>query len=177
MTNKLLAITAVSLFSLASLSLSIMPSEANTTTAQLKNKSINLTKKCRAAITTATNRLEKNPSLKVVQSPTSKIDDLNPHVVDYSDHPQGRPHRQSFSLQGAGVKLTMNSSVLLASIAKLVINNCNSVSLVSFGAFGTDWIEEFGLMSNEKVQKFNCPPGFAPPFFPRPLQWGESCNP
>ncbi|KST66557.1 hypothetical protein [Mastigocoleus testarum] len=169
MTNKLFAITAVSLLSLASLSLSIMPSEANTTTAQLKNKRFNLTKKCRAAITTATNRLEKNPSLKVVQSPTDR--------VPYDYYPQGRPHRQSFYLQGAGVKPIMNSSVLMASIAKPVINNCNSVSLVSFGTFGTDWIEDFGLMSNGKVQQFNCPSGFAPPFYPRPLRWGESCNP
>ena len=103
------------------------------------------------------------------------MDDLNPHVVDYSDRPQGRPHIQSFYLQGAGVESIMNSSELLASIATPIINNCNSVSLVSFGAFGTDWIEDFGLMSTGKVQRFYCPSGFEAPFHPRPFRWGESC--
>lgn len=91
---------------------------------------------------------------------------------------ENRPNQYVFGLTGK----VLQSPETLNSLATQIINNCNSVSSVSFGAWQSDWIQIFGLMSNDKVEMFSCPrpPGSSPPSPEdeqyRELVWGEHCS-
>lgn len=70
----------------------------------------------------------------------------------------------------------MSSPVLMTSLAKQIINNCNSISAVSFNVYQTDNTRFYGLTSDKKVESFDCPADYDDyPIYPRKLTWGEYC--
>ncbi|PSB01105.1 hypothetical protein C7B64_20010 [Merismopedia glauca CCAP 1448/3] len=77
----------------------------------------------------------------------------------YTDFPAGRPLEYSFFIAGEGWNNILSSFKLLTAISQNMINNCQSVSLVTFGPdVNTDApiFDSFGLMPNGKVKLFEC---------------------
>ena len=166
MVKKLLASAAVSLLSLTAFTVPIF-AETITIASQPKDKNFNLTKECLTAITNTKNKLEKIPQIQVVKSPIFE--------VSYSDHFQGRPHKQEFYIQGASVNSVMSSPVLLNTIATPIINTCDSIGLVVFGVYQTDWSKNFALMPNGKVELIECSAEFEVYPYKRRFRWEQSC--
>ncbi|MEN9520213.1 MAG: hypothetical protein RLZZ381_2801 [Cyanobacteriota bacterium] len=141
---------------------------AQTTSLQNYSKSpSNIKQQCLSAITGAKNKLENGRQLKITSSSISD--------VSSSDHPQNRPDALGFTMQGASVGSVLTSPVFMNSIAEKVINNCNSISMVTFGVNGTDEAETFGLMPNQKVQLFECP-SYIEDIYTHNYKWGEACS-
>ncbi len=128
------------------------------------------TKKCRSAIASVEKQLKTNHQLKI------NISLINKHKY-YPEHPQGRPNIYGFSMSGDAARSVMSSPVLINSLAKQIINNCNSISVVSFNIYQTDITQYYGLVSDNKVDSFKCPKDYDDyPIYPRELSWGEFCS-
>ena len=104
----------------------------------------------------------------------SEMNDNNASIAPFED----RPNQYAFGLRGN----VLQSPAILNTLATQIINNCDSVSSVSFGAWQSDWIQVYGLMPNGEVKMFECPrpPGSSPPSPEdeqyRELVWGEHCS-
>jgi hypothetical protein len=90
------------------------------------------TKECVSAISEAENQLR---GVRQLTLELSEIDNGN-----VSDTPEGRPNQYAFGLKGEGTRSVFNSPVLMNTIATRIIDNCNSISSVSFGEWGTGWL-------------------------------------
>ncbi|MGL5794777.1 MAG: hypothetical protein ACRC2R_09205 [Xenococcaceae cyanobacterium] len=121
----------------------------------------NETRKCRAAIIAAKNRIENGRQIKIVYFDRRNLSST------YPDYPKNRPYQYVFGMEGAATNSIMNSSVLVKSVATQIINSCNSVSLVSFGPYATGWQETNGLMPDGSVKSFGCND------FNEYLKWGK----
>ena len=104
----------------------------------------------------------------------SQMNDNNASITPFED----RPNQYKFGLRGS----VLQSPETLNTLATQIINNCNSVSSVSFGAWQSDMIQIYGLMPDGKVKVFECPRplGSSPPS-PEDEQytelvWGEHCS-
>ncbi|WP_019504869.1 hypothetical protein [Pleurocapsa sp. PCC 7319] len=138
----------------------------NTPPPQAQN--INLDNKiCEDAIASVEGQLKADHQL------TIEISETINH--SYPDGPEGRPNQYRLGIRGNAANSVMESDVLLNSLATQIINNCNSISLVSFGVYQTDYILDYGLISKGKVEKFQCPEDFDGLPYKRDFQWGESC--
>ena len=132
-------------------------------------QNIEKTEKCRWAIANTKSKLTTSLQLEIPWEETRK--------VDYSDYPEDRSYRHDFGMEGEAVASVMNSPVLMNSLAERIIHNCDSIGMVSFGKYMTDWTTVYGLMPSGKVERFECPadyPGMGDPNW-RGLIWGESC--
>ncbi len=132
-------------------------------------QNIEKTERCRWAIANTKSKLTTSLQLEIPWEKTRK--------VYYSDYPEGRLYRHDFGMKGEAVASVMNSPVLMNSLAERIINNCDSISIVSFGKYMTDWTTVYGLMPSGKVEMFECPadyPGMGDPNW-RGFIWGESC--
>lgn len=76
----------------------------------------------------------------------------------YSRMPIDRPYRIKVVMRGdrRDIENVMYSEKLLTSITQTVIDNCNRVSIISYGQFRTDYIRKYGLTLSGKVQRFQC---------------------
>ncbi|MFK0735602.1 MAG: hypothetical protein ACFKPT_05050 [Gloeotrichia echinulata GP01] len=132
---------------------------------------------CRGAIANAKTRVQRIPNVLIEQVWTRNNNEL------YSNVPTGRPLEYIFYLTGpkrngliveAGIKKIENSPQFIKGISQEIINNCSSVSSVSFGSVLAPGCSiTFGLMSDGAVKAFqdvDASDG-------RQLKWGESfCN-
>ena len=91
-------------------------------------------------------------------------------IHDYLDHPAGRPQHIILAINSrAGGK--MPAAVVMLSTAKNIINNCDSVGLVTIGIDESGALDEFGIMRNGEVRAFEC---IEPDIrSPRTLPWGQ----
>ena len=119
---------------------------------------------------------EVEQQLQTVHQTTIELSQMNDNNVSSTPF-EDRPNEYEFGLRGD----VLRSPETLNTLATQIINNCDSVSSVSFGAWQTDWIQIYGLMPNGKVSMFECPlpPGSSPPG-PEDdrykLVWGEHCS-
>lgn len=120
--------------------------------------------RCTAAVASAQKRIEAINNVSVLLN----IADNIPQI--YSNYPANRPYRYTFALNGTAASLIMNSDKFMKSIATSVTSNCNSVSMVIFAVYQTDWYYSYGLLPSGKIENFsaNCvEPG------PGKLRWGQ----
>lgn len=130
----------------------------------------NNTKICTEAIASVENQLNANPQVTIKNSQILEN--------DYLDRPQGRPNIYELTLGGNAANSLMNTDTLVNSLATEIINGCDSISLVRFHLEKTHYVLDYGLMSNGKVKKFQCPPDYRiEEPYRRPLEWGERCDP
>ena len=101
-----------------------------------------ITEECVNAISSVESQLKNDRDLTIEFSP---INDRNASGTP----PEGRPHQYAFVMRGSAVEGVMNSLVLLDTLATRTIDNCNSISSVSFGQSGTGWFGVFGLMPDK----------------------------
>lgn len=89
----------------------------------------------------------------------------------YPSYPNGRPMKYVFLLRGSAAESVMKSSQLLKSTAIDVIQNCNSVGMVSFAIWASGWSHSVGIMPGGKFDFFEC----IEPDRSRPTQivWGQ----
>lgn len=125
------------------------------------------TEKCENAIASVESQLQAGRQLTIELSEIRN--------VTYSDYPEGRANQYTLAMDGNAVESVLNSSVLMNTLATGIIDRCNSVSLVSFGLYGSGYIVKYGLMNNGEVKIFQCPEDYDPPYY-RDLVWGESCS-
>ena len=59
-------------------------------------------------------------------------------------------------MRGPATLSVLYSDKFLTRIAKDIIDNCSSISMVTFGEYGTDHIATYGLFKNSKVVAFEC---------------------
>ena len=104
---------------------------------------------------------------------TIELSEINNH--GYFNYPQNRPNGYSFGMTGNATNSIMNSPVFSKSLATQIINNCNSISSVSFGLWQSGWVEVYGLMPNREIKMFECPEDFDVPYY-RDFEWGEHCS-
>lgn len=90
--------------------------------------------------------------------------------------PEGRPNQYAFGMSGNGVMTVLGSPVLLDTHATQIVNNCSSVSSVSFGQWQSGLVGVFGLMPNGEVELFKCPEDHFHGGGYRDLVWGEFCS-
>ena len=90
--------------------------------------------------------------------------------------PEGRPHQYAFGMSGSAVETILSSPVLLDTLATQIIDNCDSISSVSFGLWQSGLVGVFGLMPNGEVELFRCPEDHFHGGGYRDLVWGESCS-
>ena len=129
------------------------------------------TEECRAAIASVENQLETGRQLQI------EVSGIEKHY--YPDHPEGRPNEYGLGVSGDAARSVMSSPMLMSSLAELVINSCNSISLISFNLYQTGAAQVFGLMPNKKVEVLQCPADYDDYFpnpYPRELTWGEFCS-
>ena len=155
--NKLFA-TSVMILPLALLN--VLPIQARSIVVE--------TEECVQAIASVENQLVTDRQLKIEMS---EISDRNISGIP----PKGRPHQYAFGISGKAVEAVMNSPVLLDNLATQIIDNCSSVSSISFGQWRTGWFWVFGLMPNGEVEMFSCPEDHFHGGGYRDLVWGESC--
>jgi hypothetical protein len=105
---------------------------------------------CTAALQTAKNKITKGRKVKVIKIMKYDISQ------EYKDYPVNRSFSYAFVLEGAATESVMASGKLLTSISKSIISNCNSVSMVEFNQYRTDYTVTFGLMNTNKVEAFDC---------------------
>lgn len=131
---------ATGLVTLNSLLFLAMPLQAQ----EIKEK-----KDCTATISKAQRIIEAGRSIQVLFS-TQDISEL------YPDHPVNRPYRYVFTMQGSANRSILSSPKFMKSIATNIINQCNSISLVTFGLYASDVDSSIGLMPNGSVNFFDC---------------------
>ena len=93
--------------------------------------------------------------------------------------PEGRPNQYKIGMSESAIGAVMSSPVILGNLTTQIINNCDSVNSVSYGAWQSDWIQVYGLMPNDEVKIFECPEVY----FAgnenrqyRDLVWGKHCS-
>ncbi|HEY9827541.1 MAG TPA: hypothetical protein V6D19_19050 [Stenomitos sp.] len=100
-------------------------------------------------------RLEQKYNLKVAYA-----NGWNISKYYFERPPSNRNIEYVYQLDGSGAESVFNSPVLLKSIAKEVIQGCNSVGIVGFGTFrgGRDQVpgKYFGLLSDGRIELFPC---------------------
>ena len=89
--------------------------------------------------------------------------------------PEGRPHQYAFGISGSATETVMSSNVLMSTLATQIIDNCNSISSVSFGEWGTGLFWVYGLVPNGEVEFFKCREDHFHGGGYRDLVWGKSC--
>lgn len=130
----------------------------------------NESQECQTAIASVEKQLKTNRQLKINASVIEKL-------KYYPDHPRSRPNQYGFGISGEAARSVMSSPVLINSLAKQIINNCDSIGAVSFNLYRTGATQLHGLMPNEKVKFFKCPADFDDyDVYPRMLKWGEFCS-
>ncbi len=72
------------------------------------------------------------------------------------DYPEGYPIAVQIIIDGPGTASVMNSTVFLKTLSHNIVMECEPVSLVEFTASGTDWVDTFGLVGQNKVELFKC---------------------
>lgn len=111
---------------------------------------------CQLAIAEAKYQVE-SKNTTVIQLTTF---DMSKESQAY-DHPEGYPIGIAMVIDGPGTASVMNSTVFLKALSHNIIMECEPISLVEFTASGTDWIDTFGLVGENKVEEFEClDPGF-----------------
>ncbi len=119
---------------------------------------------CIASVASAQKRIDAVNNVSVVLNVADNIPKL------YTNYPANRPYRYTFAVDGTAAESVMNSDKFMKSIATSVIRNCNSVSMVIFAVYQTDWYYSYGLLPSGKIENFisNCvEPG------PGKLRWGQ----
>ena len=104
---------------------------------------------CTASIANAQKQIETGRSLEAL----IRVFDVS---KSYSDYPQDRSAGYSFALKGKAASTVIRSPKFMKSIATDVIQNCRSVSMVTFVVWETDNIATFGLFPSGKVEGFQC---------------------
>lgn len=165
--NKLLA---TSLIVLDIISLKVLPLQAQNINSE--------SKECQSAIASVEDRLKTGRQLTIEMS---EMSDANASITPFKD----RPNKYILGIGGNAAPSVMGSPVFSKSLATQIINNCDSVSSVSFGLWQSGWVNEYGLMSDGKIKIFECPKGFDDypkvtadgeiEYF-RDFKWGESCS-
>ncbi|MBE9056566.1 hypothetical protein [Sphaerospermopsis sp. LEGE 08334] len=120
---------------------------------------------CNAALQAAKNQIQKNRKVKVVHTDQQNISQ------DYKSYPKNRPFSYGFGLRGPATGSILNSEKFLTIIAKDIIDNCPSISMVEFNASRTDHVESYGLLENNDVGLFKCI-GEDDPRAKTKLHWG-----
>jgi hypothetical protein len=123
------------------------PAAAQETESQLTN--ISSDSSCSAAIQSAKRQLEQ------LQPSQIWINQVDVATLNQSP-PSDRPHAYFLTLSGQSTSDMMSSPQLMRSISAEVIENCPTVSLVSFGKAETDWSIHFGLVGNTQIEQFQC---------------------
>jgi len=123
------------------------------------------TPKCAAALRVATNKITRGRNIKV-----GKILKKNDIPYTYKDYPKNRPFSYDITLHSGTSIYELNK--LLQPISTDIIQNCNSVSIVSFND-GNESSVTFGLMKGGIVEKFKqeCSEVFGD-ISPKKLPWG-----
>ncbi|MFM2060639.1 MAG: hypothetical protein RLZZ507_309 [Cyanobacteriota bacterium] len=111
------------------------------------------TVECNAALQRAKKQIQKNRKVKVVHTDQ---EDISQHYKHDKSYPQNRPFSYEFGLRGAATESILNSDKLLTIIAKDIIDNCPSISMIKFGEYATDHGGAIGLLRNNKVEPFEC---------------------
>lgn len=151
---------AINLIVLDIILLSVLPLEAQNLNTE--------TEGCRKAIKRVENQLQTDRQLTIE---LSEMSDSNASIAPFED----RPHKYIFGIGGNAASSVMSSPVFSKSLATQIINNCDSVSSVSFGLWQTGWHEIYGLMPNGEIKIFECPEDFDVPYY-KDFEWGESCS-
>lgn len=107
---------------------------------------------CDAALESIPKRISADNRRISVSIDSQEIRESLPEMI--SD----RPYRLIVSMRGnvSDMGNVMYSEQLLTSITKAVIGNCNRVSVVSYAVSNSDYIRDYGITLNGKVQKFQC---------------------
>lgn len=113
--------------------------------AQAKNQKSD----CTATVASAQKYIEKGRDIEV----TASISDIS---SEYPDHPNNRPYKYVFVLEGKASFAILDSPIFMKIIASKVINNCNSVSLIVFAVNKTDVYNSIGLMPGGNTEFFKC---------------------
>jgi hypothetical protein len=108
---------------------------------------------CNAALQNAKNLIQNNRKVKVVHTSQENISQHYKHDKNY---PKNRPLSYGFGLRGPATLSVLYSDKFLTRIAKDIIDNCSSISIVDFGEYGTDHIATYGLFRNNTVAAFEC---------------------
>ncbi len=106
---------------------------------------------CQVAIAEAKYQIE-SKNTTVIQLTTF---DMSKESQAY-DYPEGYPIAIAMVIDGPGTTSVMNSTIFLKALSHNIIMECEPVSLVEFTASGTDWIDTFGLVGQNKVELFKC---------------------
>ncbi|RAM53277.1 MAG: hypothetical protein C6Y22_01675 [Hapalosiphonaceae cyanobacterium JJU2] len=125
-------------------------------------QSIKQSSKCAATLQSVKNQITQGRRVKVVD--ISK-DDIS---KDYQSYPENRPFRYLFVLRGAATESVLLSNKLLTSLSRDILTNCSDISKVTFGLDETDHLETFGLISENKIDAFQC----VDPGTYKKLPWG-----
>jgi hypothetical protein len=107
-------------------------------------------RRCAVAISRAKNKIL---SVRNVRIPSVKNFDISDRYINF---PSSRTRGYFFAINGGGSRTIINSTKLLSGITQNIINNCQSVSLVSFGEYATEENLSFGLMPNGEIKEFEC---------------------
>jgi len=133
------------------------------------------TSQCDLAVASVENQLTSGRSLQIEMSEKVSGDEL------FGKPPAERPERHSFGMSGDAVSSVMGSPVFLNSLATEIINDCDTVSAVSFNLWQSDYIEVFGLKDGQNVERFTCSLEGYDPYDPethkgRKPSWGDNCS-
>ena len=130
----------------------------------LQAQELNTSDRCTATVAFAQKRIQTSRNVSVLLN----VADNLPKI--YLNYPVNRPYRYTFALNGTAAESIMNSDKFMKSIAASVISKCNSVSMVIFAVYQTDWYYSYGLLPSGKVENFasNC----VEPA-PGKLSWGQ----
>ena len=127
------------------------------------------TEECVNAISSVESQLQSDRQLSI------EFSDMNDRNASGTP-PEGRPHQYAFGMGGSAVEAVMYSPVLLNTLATQIIDNCNSISSVSFGLWQSGLVSVYGLLPNGEVEPFKCPEDYEfNPDTDRDLVWGEYC--
>ncbi len=74
----------------------------------------------------------------------------------YSEYPAGRSKSHIFAINGRGVDDIMSSALFMTDIATHIISSCNSIGVVSFAPYASDWFNTIGIMWNGQIEFFEC---------------------
>ena len=127
------------------------------------------TEECVNAISSVESQLQSDRNITLEQS---EINNRNAPGTP----PEGRPNQYAFGMGGSAVEGVMSSPVFLNSLATQVIDNCSSISSVSFGLWQSGFVSVYGLLPSGEVEPFKCPEDYEfNPDTDRDLVWGEYC--
>lgn len=113
-------------------------------------QNMKFTVECNMALQATKNKIQKDRKVKVVY--TGQVN-ISQH---YKTYPINRPLSYQFGLTGPATESVLNSEKFLTIIAKDIIDNCPSISIVDFGQYNSDYVVTYGLLSNNKVASFQC---------------------